>query len=75
MEWQKDYHRHLSASRGSISVVVEERAAMDNLPSYWPRLITLVGAPLEDVVESSETSDKGGIHLMKELVQGQPRIE
>jgi len=35
----------------------------------------LVGAPLEDVVESAETSDEGGIHLMKELVQGQPCIE
>jgi len=56
-------------------VVAEERAAMDSLPSSWSRLITLVGAPLEDVVESAETSDEGGIHLMKELVQGQHCIE
>jgi len=49
-------------------VVAEERAAMDSKTSFWPRLITLVCAPLEDVVESAETSDEGGIHLMKALV-------
>jgi len=38
-------------------------------------LITLVGAPLEDVVESAETSDERGIHLMIELEQGLPCIE
>ena len=31
-------------------------------------MITPVGAPLEDVVGSAETSDEGGTHLKMELV-------
>jgi len=49
-------------------VVAEDRAGTNSLTSAWPILITLVGAP-DDVVESAETSDEGGIHLMKEMVQ------
>jgi len=51
-----------------LMVVAEDRAGTDSLTSAWSILITLVGAP-DDVVESAETSDEGGIHLIKEMVQ------
>ena len=64
------YHRHLPASRNSLSVVVaEEGAAMGSQPVLGQDLITLAGAPLEGVVDSAETPSEGAIHLMKGLVQ------
>ena len=39
--------------------MAEDRAAMGSLSSPWPRLITLVDATPEDVVDSAETSDEG----------------
>ena len=45
-----------------------ERAAVEKPTSSRPSLINLVGAPLEDVVGSAETSEEGDTHLMMELV-------
>ena len=67
---KKGDNRHLQARRSSLTMVMaEEGAAMSSSTSPLPRLITLVGATLEDVVERAETSDEEATHLMMGLVQ------
>jgi len=66
LEWQEDRLLQTSVSKQRHLNVCGSDGQLTKF---------LVDAPLEDVVESSETSDEGGIHLMKELVQGQSCIE
>ena len=49
-------------------VVDETKLTNGELTSSWLGLITSVGAPLEAVVDSAETTNERGLHLMRELV-------
>ena len=49
-------------------VVAEERAEVDSQSVSGRELITLVSAPLEDVMDCAETSDERGLHLGSKLL-------
>ena len=51
--------QHLHSRAGWLpGVMAEGRAAMCSVSSLWPRLITLVGATPEDVVDSAKIFDE-----------------